>query len=92
VKRPNTRTLVLSGSLALAAGSGYIASVATGSSSQEPGRTVTINVGQAGPTGPAGPQGETGPAGLACPSGYAQGRLVFNAPQGQQAIWTCLAA
>ena len=92
MKRPSPRTLALSGALVLSAGTGAIVSVATGSSNQEPGRTVTINVGQAGPTGPSGPQGETGPAGLACPTGYDEGKLVFNSPGGQQAIWTCLAA
>lgn len=46
--------------------------------------------GDRGPKGEQGEQGPRGPAGLQCPSGYEAGRLVFNAPGGQTAIWTCL--
>jgi hypothetical protein len=56
-------TAIASGSL-LAAGAGYLGSVAIGASSAADGRTVTINV-ATGPTGPAGPAGERGPAGPA---------------------------
>jgi len=60
----------LAAALALAAGSGYLASVALGTSAQAT-RTITINVahgppgppGEQGPPGPKGPPGERGPAG-----------------------------
>jgi len=60
----------LAAALALAAGSGYLASVALGTSAQAT-RTVTINVahgpagppGERGPAGPTGPKGDQGPAG-----------------------------
>jgi len=60
----------LAAALALAAGSGYLASVALGTSAQAT-RTITINVahgppgppGERGPAGPTGPRGDQGPAG-----------------------------
>jgi hypothetical protein len=56
--------------------------------------TVPGPAGPAGPPGPQGPPGEGGGGGGPCegaPAGYAAGILVFNAPGGQQSIWTCLA-
>lgn len=91
MKLPNPPMWMMVGGLSLAGVAGAGTAVAiTSSASQEPGRTVTIQVGATGPAGPAGPQGEPGPAGVACPTGYSEGRLVFNAPGGQVAIWTCL--
>lgn len=60
--------------LGLAGGTGYLTAVALGTSSQEPTKTVTINVGTGepgppGPAGPAGPAGETGPKGEIGPAG-----------------------
>lgn len=91
--------LLLAAAIALAAGSGFLASTALGTGAAAPARTVTISVangapGPAGPAGPAGPKGETGatgPAGASqCPAGFSAGELVFNHPGGQVAIWTCL--
>jgi hypothetical protein len=61
---------IASGSL-LAAGSGYLTSVALSQGPNEPTRTVTIDVatGPQGPPGPPGPQGETGPQGEQGPVG-----------------------
>ena len=96
-------TLIATGSL-LAAGAGYGAAVALGQEG-EPTQTVTIDVatgpagppgetgpqGATGPAGPPGPQGERGPAGgAACPTGFAPAVVVFNAPGGQETIYTCL--
>lgn len=80
----------LGAAILLAAGAGFLSSVALGVGSAEPARTITIDVGAAGPTGPTGPAGPAGPPGLSCPSGYEPARVVFNTPQGHQAIWTCL--
>ena len=64
------RTWLIAGAaLALAASSGYLASVALSQTGAPPTRTVTVDVGTgpqgepgpAGPAGPPGPQGEPGP-------------------------------
>ena len=44
--------------------------------------------GAQGPPGPPGPQGPSGAT--ACPTGYTEGALVINHPQGQVTIWTCI--
>ena len=77
--------------LAVAAVAGGLTAVALGTTSQEPTRTVTVNV-ATGPQGPAGPQGPPGPPGPAqsCPSGFSFGVLVLNAPGGQVSLATCL--
>lgn len=76
--------------LSLAGASGYLTSAAlSGSSAEQPARTVTIEVGEPGPPGPPGPAGPPGSS--TCPAGYSSGRLVINHPGGQTAIWTCLA-
>ena len=58
---PEARGAIASGSL-LAAGSGYLTSVALSQTPSEPTRTVTVDV-ATGPTGPEGPPGEQGPTG-----------------------------
>ena len=91
--------LLLGAAIALAAGSGFLASQAIGGSAQTPTRTVTISVanGTAGPPGPKGetgapgPPGPPGPAGSeSCPAGFEFGELVINHPGGQTTIATCL--
>jgi hypothetical protein len=85
--RNNVTMLGIAGVLVLAAGSGFLTSMALGSSQQEPTRTVTINV-ATGPTGPPGPQGP--PGAVECNPGYGFGNLVINAPGGQVTIQTCI--
>jgi hypothetical protein len=98
--------ILLTLGLTLAAGSGYLTSIAL--SQQEPPvatKTVTIDVatgpkgdtgpkGEKGDPGPRGPQGLTGPegppGGLVCPLGFSFANLVINAPGGQVTIFTCL--
>src|SRR5262245_13440930 len=85
--------------LALAAGTGFLATQALGIGSQQPAKTVTINVGTGeqgakgdpGPPGPAGPAGPAGsPGAESCPPGYTFSAVVINAPGGQHQIATCL--
>ena len=81
--------LLLAGALSLAAGSGFLASVAFSGPTQA-ARTVTINL-RNGATGPAGPRGATGPSGAtSCPAGFEQGELVINHPGGHVTLFTCL--
>jgi len=93
VKNPVT---LLIAALALAASGGFLVSTALGTGSQQPTKTVTVNVGTgeqgpAGPAGPAGPKGDPGaPGAESCPSGYVFGALVINHPGGQTQIATCL--
>lgn len=54
--------VLISASVALAGGAGYLTSQAIGGATA-PVRTVTINVGPRGPAGPPGPAGAQGPAG-----------------------------
>jgi Collagen triple helix repeat (20 copies) len=56
---------IASGSI-LAAGSGYLTSVALSQSNGEPTQTITLNaaIGETGPRGPAGPAGPKGDPGL----------------------------
>jgi len=65
--------LISLGALALAATSGVLAASAFGIGTQDPVRTVTVDVatGPPGPPGPAGAQGEIGPVG---PTGAAGDR------------------
>lgn len=65
MNRPSRATLLLTSSLALAGGAGYLTSQAVGQGNPPTGPTTTINVatGQTGPAGPPGPKGDTGPAG-----------------------------
>lgn len=81
--------ILLSVGLLLAAGSGYLASVALSQAPGEPTRTVTVDV--AGP-GPQGPPGPPGPAGtFECGAGYTVGVLVLvQQGKGPTAIKTCL--
>ena len=85
--------------LALAAGTGFLATKALGIGSQQPTKTVTIsiptNTGPAGPEGPAGPPGAKGepgtPGAESCPSGYTFSALVIIVQgQGPTQIATCL--
>ena len=89
--------LLLAAALALAASGGFLAATAIGQGSQQPTRTVTVNVGtgQQGPAGPAGPAGPPGPKGdpgaESCPPGYDFGALVLvQQGQGPTQIATCL--
>ncbi len=66
MKLPSKATLLMAGSLTLAAGAGVLGSVALSASQQEaPQVTTTINLenGAPGATGPYGPAGATGPKG-----------------------------
>lgn len=56
---PTKPVLIGAGALALAAGSGFLASQAIGGATQTPTRTVTLNLtnGPQGPPGPPGPPG-----------------------------------
>lgn len=101
IRRPTSQTVFLVAAVALAGGSGYLASTAFSSSAQST-RTVTINIGTGeqgppGERGAAGPQGETGPPGppgpagaTTCPTGFSPADVIFNAPGGHQTIFTCL--
>jgi hypothetical protein len=79
--------LLLATSLILTAGAGFLAATAL-SQSDEPTRTVTVDVGTGiqgppGPVGPAGPRGEPGPQGergVAGPVG----------PQGPPGEFSCI--
>jgi hypothetical protein len=90
---------ILVAALVLAAGTGFLAATAIGVGSQQPTRTVTINVanGAKGDPGPAGPPGSAGPPGPkgapgaeSCPAGYSFSALVINHPGGQTQIATCI--
>lgn len=89
-----TKTMaLLTSSLALAGGSGFLGARTLTASAQTPSKTVTINIptngggvgpagpkGDTGPPGPQGPAGPTGPAGsggFTCPAGSTFGRLVI---------------
>jgi hypothetical protein len=69
--------LLAAAGLVLAAGSGFLASRAFGTSSQAT-RTVTINI----PTVP--------PSGLTCPTGFSPADVVVNHPGGQTVLFTCV--
>jgi hypothetical protein len=96
VKRP---VLLLAAGLALAGSAGYLTSQALGTGSQQPTRTVTIDVGtgaqgvpgEPGQPGPPGPKGDPGlPGAESCPAGYSFGAVLINAPKGQVQIATCI--
>jgi|SRR5215471_3862352 len=82
----------------LAAGTGYLASIALGLGSQAPTTTVTVDIptgtgpqGPAGPAGPPGPKGDPGsPGAESCPTGSTFKAVLFNAPGGQTTIYTCV--
>ena len=85
--------LLLAAALALAASGGFLAATALGTGSQQPTRTVTVDVGTGaqGQPGPPGPKGDPGtPGAESCPPGYDFGAVVLNAPGGQTQIATCL--
>ena len=92
LKMIGPKTLAVVGaSLILAGGAGFL--TATAVSSNDPVRTVTVDVGKGvpGPAGPRGPQGPPGPAGkFECPTGFSPAHLVINAPGGQVTLYTCL--
>ena len=95
---PSKATMLMIGSLVLAAATGVIVStaVASGTSSTTPTRTVTVDLtnGAQGPPGPPGQQGPPGPPGKAgdftCADNYEPGVLVINHPGGHVRIFTCL--
>jgi hypothetical protein len=81
--------LLVAVGLGLAGASGFLASSAIGQT-DEPVRTVTVNV-PTGAQGPAGPPGPPGPPGVAaCPAGYTAADLRINHPGGQVTVRTCL--
>ena len=85
--------LLLGAALALAASGGFLAATALGTGSQQPTRTVTVDVGtgaqgQPGPPGPPGAKGD--PGAESCPAGYSFGAVLINAPKGQVQIATCI--
>ena len=69
--RSHAIAIVAGGALALAAGSGFLASQALGNGLATPTRTVTISLtnGATGATGPQGPPGATGATGATGPAG-----------------------
>lgn len=69
--------LLLATALALAGGAGYLTSTAISGPTEDPLRTVTINVA----TGPTGPPGEPGPRGEPGPQGP-RGLQGETGPQG----------
>lgn len=79
--------LPLVAALVLAAGSGYGAATALGTSSAAPARTVTINV-ATGPTGPKGNTGPQGPRGDVGPQGP-KGDTGPQGPPGPAGTTTC---
>ena len=87
---------ILIAAISLAAGSGFLVATALGTGSQQPTRTVTIDVGtgQQGLKGDPGLPGPPGPAGSpgaeSCPTGYSFGAVLINAPKGQVQIATCI--
>jgi hypothetical protein len=93
---------LMGASLALATGSGLLASQALGIGTAAPVRTVTVELahgiqgppgpqGEPGPQGPPGPKGDPGtPGGATCPPGYSFGVVVFNTPGVQRTIAVCL--
>jgi hypothetical protein len=90
-------TAILAAALALAGTSGFFASKAIGIGSQQPTRTVTIDVGtgaqgQPGPAGPPGPKGDPGtPGAESCPAGYSFAALVIiQQGKGPTQIATCI--
>jgi hypothetical protein len=89
-------TVILAAALALAGGAGFLTSQALGTGSQQPTRTVTIDVGTGaqgvpGPAGPPGPKGDPGtPGAESCPTGYSFGAVLINAPGGHVQIATCI--
>ena len=95
--RPSKTLLVLAAALVLAGGTGFLASVALGTS-QQGARTITINVptgtGSQGPTGPTGPTGPAGPkgdpGGTVCPAGFENDDVVINHPGGQTVLYVCV--
>src|SRR5262245_37148957 len=78
ILKAGRRFALLGAALLLAAGSGLLSAVALGTSSADPAKTVTVEVGTGeqgpqgppGPPGPAGPQGPSG--GTTCPAGYSE--------------------
>lgn len=89
-------TWLLVGALALAASGGFLAATAIGQGTQQPAKTVTIDVGtgargEPGPAGPPGPKGDPGtPGAESCPAGYSFNALQINAPSGHVQIATCI--
>jgi hypothetical protein len=82
--------LIASGSL-LASGAGYFTSVALSQGSEEPQRTVTIDVatGPQGPPGEPGPPGDPGPQGEQGPPGD-QGPIGPPGPPGPPGDFSCI--
>jgi len=82
--------LLVASACVLAAGGGFLTSVALGTSTADPvTTTISVATGPQGPPGPPGPKGEPG-SGFSCPQGFSEGELVIDHPGGQVAIWTCL--
>jgi len=95
MKLPDKSSILIAGSLILACGSGILTAQALGINSAGTTRTITITIPAAipGPKGDPGPQGPPGPkgdSGAQCPSGYTDGKVVFNTPGGHTDIWTCI--
>ncbi len=84
--------LLVTGTVVLAGTAGALTATAlSGSSAQEPARTVTIHQ-ITGPQGPLGPPGADGtPGAESCPSGSTFGKAVFpQQGQGPIEILTCI--
>lgn len=81
--------LLLTLSLMMVAGAGFLAATALSQGAPEPTRTVTIDV-ATGPQGPVGPPGERGPAGPRGERGL-QGEPGPIGPPGPAGDFSCLA-
>ena len=89
--RRYTYTLIIGGTLALAAVSGFLASTALSQDAPGDVRTVTVDVatGPQGPPGPPGEQGATGPRGEPGAQGPA-GTAGPPGPAGPAGDFTCI--
>jgi hypothetical protein len=101
MKLPPKAIALMASGLVLAGTSGALGAVAlTGSATQAPTKTTTVNIGTGatgpqGPAGPAGPQGPKGDPGTGggvenCPVGSTFQAVVLNSPSGHVEIWTCV--
>ena len=85
------RFWLLGAALALAAGTGFLATQALGLGQQAPTKTVTIDVGTSTTPGPPGPKGDPGsPGAESCPTGSTFTAVQINTPGGHTTLWTCV--
>jgi hypothetical protein len=81
---------IVGASVALAAGSGFLASQAISQGGATKTVTITVANGERGPAGPPGERGPAGPSGRTeCPNGYTLTNVVVNHPGGQLTLLAC---